>query len=638
MFAALPMLYHIPFMTAGMEAAAALFLLGLFLLAACLFARNPARWKWPLAAVAFVLPWVRLEYIAISLAATAALCLVEWSRRNPPSAPSREMGRASAPRRGGWLFRAREEQVAPLLGAVAGILVYFAYNGIVFGGVTPVSGATKQMWSQRRWEREGGYSFVQNFGDILQLPVFDYELVVALEVCFYVLLVWWFARRSRSREDWLQLAFLVGVFSLAAGHLAKFAQTVLTIHPSLGPWRWYFVPAYLLMTLIVPVRCYIAIYFIRRFIGPRSPRAANILSVGIVIAGAVFLFAKADFTEPFRGAEAISVSTRTDDKWIKSVSDNEWTEAVYGGTQLMNRVLPEDSVLGAGDMGGTIGYFSRFPVVNLDGLVNSYDYFHTRNADSAGITHLAVVRHLERLPGIPNGMELQLRPMRLSADENPADENTVARIWERIEPHFDHRSDSVGWIVDGRLAQAFVRNCTPNELIVLSGVGPGEETVVKAWTRTQTGLCVAALVLPRNALLTVRIETVPMGDYMARLAGNGPPTIRSDWDVYLVEDGLIYAKDSCSPEDAEPMFFVHLDPVDRNDLPGHRKQYGFDGFNLDLRNHLVDGRVCVARVDLPVRDYAIATIRTGQFTGEGQKIWEGSFDVVEPADDGNAAR
>ena len=92
MFAALPMLYHIPFMIAGMEAAAAL-----FILAACLFARSPARWKWPLAAVAFALPWVRLEYIAVSLAATAALCLVEWSRRESP--PCR--GRWGGPRHPG---------------------------------------------------------------------------------------------------------------------------------------------------------------------------------------------------------------------------------------------------------------------------------------------------------------------------------------------------------------------------------------------------------------------------------------------------------------------------------------------------------------------------------------------------------
>ena len=30
-------------------------------------------------------------------------------------------------------------------------------------------------------------------------------------------------------------------------------------------------------------------------------------------------------------------------------------------------------------------------------------------------------------------------------------------------------------------------------------------------------------------------------------------------------------------------------------------------------------------------------IATGQFTGKG-RIWEGSFDVVEPADDGKAER
>ena len=63
-----------------------------------------------------------------------------------------------------------------------------------------------------------------------------------------------------------------------------------------------------------------------------------------------------------------------------------------------------------------------------------------------------------------------------------------------------------------------------------------------------------------------------------------------------------------------------------------------DGLNFDLRDHLLDGRVCAAKRELPVRDYTIAAIRTGQVTGEGQKIWEGSFEVVEPADDGSTAR
>ena len=44
----------------------------------------------------------------------------------------------------------------------------------------------------------------------------------------------------------------------------------------------------------------------------------------------------------------------------------------------MNRLLPEDSVVGSWDA-GIIAYFSRFPVVNLDGLVSSYDYSHATN-------------------------------------------------------------------------------------------------------------------------------------------------------------------------------------------------------------------------------------------------------------------
>ena len=618
LFAALPMLYHIPFLIAGMEAAAALFMLGLFILTACLFARSPVRWQWPLAAVTFALPWVRLEYIAISLAATAALCLIEWSWQE--RAPSASLGERARSARS-------VKAVVPFLAAGAGILVYFAYNWLVFGGIVPVSGATKQAWSQVKWEQEGGYSLAQNFRDILQIPVFDYELLVALEVCAYLLLVWWFARRSLSRQDLLLLAFLVGVFSLAAGHLAKFAQTVLTIHPSLGPWPWYFVPAYLMMVLIVPVRCYVAIYFIRRFIGSKSQHATNILSLGIVLTGAAFLFIKADFTDPFQRVEATSVSTGTDDMWIKAVSYNEWTEAVYGGTQLMNRVLPEDSVVGAWEA-GMIGYFSRFPVVNLDGLVNSYDYFHARYARDGyaplyrefGITHFAALKRFEgSLLNILNRWELQLWPIGL-----PADENAVAKTWERIEPHFDHQSDSIGLIVDGRLVLAFVRDCAPNELVVLSYVGLGEETVAKDWT--QTGPCVDALVLPRNARppVSVEIADAPLGDHLARLLGDSPPAIRSDWDVYLVENSLIYKKEQCTPEDAEPAFFLRLYPVDMNDLPSHRKQHGFDNldFNFDALGAILDGK-CLA--ELPLPEYAISEIRTGQYVpvdGGYNHLWK----------------
>ncbi len=120
-----------------------------------------------------------------------------------------------------------------------------------------------------------------------------------------------------------------------------------------------------------------------------------------------------------------------------------------------------------------------------------------------------------------------------------------------------------------------------------------------------------------------RIEAMSISDYLIHLTGDNPLVIRSDWDVYLVENTLIYKKEPCIPEDAEPRFFLHLDPVDRNDLPIYRKQYGFDNLDFAFRYHgLIEGRACVAIRELP--DYAIAAIRTGQFTGEG-RVWEGNF-------------
>ena len=640
LFAALPTLYQHHALIAGMEAAAALFMLGLFILTACLFARSPARWKWPLAAVAFALPYVRLEYIAISLAVTAVLGLIEWSRRESPSPqPSPSTGE-------GWGEGLAMNAGAPLLGAVGGILVYFAYNGLVFGGVTPVSGATKQAWSQAWWDNEGGYSFVQNFRDILQVPVFDYELQVALEVCAYIVLGWGFARRSWSREDWLLLAFLIGVFGLAAGHLAKFAQTVLTIHPFQAGWSWYFVPAYLLMVLIVPVRCYVAIYFIRRFLGPRSPSAANILSGGIVLAGAVFLFAKANFTEPFQ--------------WVghrsKALTFTIGDLNAYSATLVANRVLPEDSVLGSWDA-GTIGYFSRFPVVNLDGLVNSYDYLRARNrypywqarnevTEAAlyqryGVTHFTnhyrVSHHRDALlfEGPPFHTRYGKRQIKLWPAEPPETSsggiNRSDWFWQRMEPHFDYQSEGIGLIVDGRLAQAFVRNCAPDELAVWSWAGQKKEAVVKSWTKTQTGLCVAAAVLPNYAFPPLHIEKMTASDYLADLVGDRQPAIRADFDVYLSENSLIYAKEQCKQDDLDAMFFLHLDPVDVSDLPAHRKQDGFDNLYFDFKEHaLVQGETCVVIQNLP--DYDITAIRTGQYklVEDGfDNIWTGEIRLVE---------
>ena len=123
----------------------------------------------------------------------------------------------------------------------------------------------------------------------------------------------------------------------------------------------------------------------------QAERAANVLIVGI-IAAAVFLPAKPDFTSPFQFVD-----------WKSGSTDREWKVTSYMGTQVMDRLLPEDSVVGSWDA-GVIGYFSRFPVVNLDGVVNSYDYLRARKEGTEvalyrryGINHFANVDYVNSI-------------------------------------------------------------------------------------------------------------------------------------------------------------------------------------------------------------------------------------------------
>ena len=84
-------------------------------------------------------------------------------------------------------------------------------------------------------------------------------------------------------------------------------------------------------------------------------------------------------------------------------------------------------------------------------------------------------------------------------------------------------------------------------------------------------------------------------------------------------------KEPCGVEDMQAPFFLHYEPVDGDDLPADRQQYGFDGVHFNIFN--IQGMLvgqCVAWQELP--DYAIALIRTGQFLGNEDgsyaNLWE----------------
>ena len=99
----------------------------------------------------------------------------------------------------------------------------------------------------------------------------------------------------------------------------------------------------------------------------------------------------------------------------------------------------------------------------------------------------------------------------------------------------------------------------------------------------------------------------------------------------------MYFKEPCTRADTGAKFFLHLIPADANDLPGHRRQHGFDNLDFDFDEHgaTFDGK-CLAKVVLPA--YDIAGIRTGQYVradGGFNNLWERKFpfgDVPATAD------
>lgn len=120
--------------------------------------------------------------------------------------------------------------------------------------------------------------------------------------------------------------------------------------------------------------------------------------------------------------------------------------------------------------------------------------------------------------------------------------------------------------------------------------------------------------------------SLPFQSPLDRAEEIGSPVIRSNFDVYLDGDKLIYVRNQCSREDVRTRFFLHVTPVNVSDLPDDRRQYEFD--NLDFDYHEFStvrrGEACGAVRQLP--DYEFTRVSTGQFTDSGG-VWSGAFET-----------
>ena len=163
------------------------------------------------------------------------------------------------------------------------------------------------------------------------------------------------------------------------------------------------------------------------------------------------------------------------------------------------------------------------------------------------------------------------------------------------------------------------------------------------------GKCLVAIPLPKYDIAALRVGRFNDGGAVAwqaridtgrraeslrraaRWASARRPLARADFDLHWEGKTLTYVRAPCAVAQTEALFFLHVTPVKRRDLPQQRRRMGFD--NLDFVFEDVgarfDGR-CVARVRLP--DYDIAGVKTGQYDPAAGTLW--TVDAKAPDADG----
>ena len=110
-------------------------------------------------------------------------------------------------------------------------------------------------------------------------------------------------------------------------------------------------------------------------------------------------------------------------------------------------------------------------------------------------------------------------------------------------------------------------------------IGPNQwmpfESTDQQWVIKHFGLAVGLLPNRGNAI-----------DLMATLDAR-PPSIHSEYDVYYIDESVIYVKKNCASADLTDTFFLHTIPADLAVLPAERRQFGFD--NHDFHSRRVRG-------------------------------------------------
>ena len=116
-----------------------------------------------------------------------------------------------------------------------------------------------------------------------------------------------------------------------------------------------------------------------------------------------------------------------------------------------------------------------------------------------------------------------------------------------------------------------------------------------------------------------------------RPAESAAPLAPLEFQVYRRAEGnyLEYVRENCDLEDTEPRFFVDLTPQDLADLPPRLRERGYETrlFSFAEAGGRFSPERCTMQIPLP--DYPLAHIITGQYLPLSGQLWNKAFPVTE---------
>lgn len=239
--------------------------------------------------------------------------------------------------------------------------MYALLNLAVFGHALPISAAMKSSFpilSSRagQWNLDPAY--------------LEYSGIIFLSVVYLLTLPKLSQRRVSIEKDSLTR----GGTWLVLGTLMHYVT--LTLFQEWAIYLWYFTGYLITLVVVAAILLDLLMDIARKRLGART----KWLAVGFGIA----------FLLP------VLLSTAYNAYRVRQMQLTTFTTAMYEAALWLNQNAPPDTVVGMSDA-GVIGYFSERPIVNLDGLANSYEYQESlKNHDLSGFLRAKGINHIGR--------------------------------------------------------------------------------------------------------------------------------------------------------------------------------------------------------------------------------------------------